>query len=315
MAELGEVCVLIPTLDEEETIGSVIDGFRAEGFDEILVMDGNSTDDTRAIAADRGARVEIQTGSGKGQAVREALSLVESEYVLLVDGDGTYRPEDASAMLEPMLEREAKHVIGNRFANMEPGAMTWLNRVGNRLINWAFQAIHGEDFRDILSGYRAFKLNSARGIPLSAEGFGIEAEFAVECVKNDIDTAVVPITYRSRPADSDANLRPFRDGAVIVVTLYQLARTNNPLFYFGSIGLVSMLTGGFVATYVGIEWFAFGVSHEVLAIAAAFGLLFGMQFVMFGVLSDMILAVFREQTQRFESSKGENRSDRPEETS
>lgn len=298
MSGFGEVSVLIPTLDEAETIGEVVDGFREQGFENVLVMDGHSSDGTPEIAAKRCARVEVQSGDGKGQAVREALSLIDTEYVLLVDGDGTYRASDAPAMLDPLLTGDAEHVVGNRFANLEAGAMTRLNKFGNRLINWAFQAIHGEDFGDILSGYRAFTLDSARKIPLSAEGFGIETELAVECVKNDIETAVVPITYRARPSESEPNLRPFRDGAIIVLTLYRLARTNNPLFYFGSLGLVSMLTGGFVGAYVGIEWFVYGISHEVLAIVAAFGLLFGVQLVMFGVLSDIILALFREQTRR-----------------
>lgn len=298
MPEPGDVCVLIPTLNEAETIGDVITGFRSLGLDNILVMDGNSRDETRDLAEANGARVVTQSGLGKGQAIREALQLIDTEYVLLVDGDGTYRPEDASQMLAPLDEDGVEHVIGDRFAGMEPRSMTRLNRVGNRLINWAFQSIHGEDFGDILSGYRAFTLESARRIPLAADGFGIETELAVECVKHDIETAVVPITYQARPTESEPNLRPFRDGAIIILTLYRLARTNNPLFYFGSAGLVSMLTGGFVGVYVGIEWFVYGVSHEVLAIVAAFGLLFGVQLVMFGVLSDMILAIFREQTRR-----------------
>lgn len=295
MPEYGDVCVLIPTLNEAETIGGVITGYRSQGLDNILVIDGNSRDKTRDIAEGEGARVVTQSGSGKGQAIREALQLIDTEYVLLVDGDGTYRPDDASRMLAPLDEDGVEHVIGDRFAGMEPGAMTRLNKFGNRIINWAFQSIHGEDFGDILSGYRAFTVESARRIPLSAEGFGIETEFAVECVKNDIETTVVPITYRARPTDSEANLRPFRDGTIIILTLYRLARTNNPLFYFGSLGLVSMLIGGFVGGYVGIEWFVYSVSHEVLAIVAAFGLLFGVQLVMFAVLSDIILALFREQ--------------------
>lgn len=297
MPDYGDVCVLIPTLNEEETIGEVIEGFQEEGLDNILVMDGRSTDDTRDIALGHDARVKQQTGSGKGQAVREALSLISSDYVLLVDGDGTYQPSDAHTILAPLVNGRVEHVIGDRFADMEPGAMTRLNRVGNRLINWVFQFVHGQDVGDVLSGYRAFTLESANRSLLTADGFGIEAELAVECVKNGIETAVVPITYRARPSGSEANLRPFRDGSIIVLTLYRLAKTNNPLFYFGMAGVFSFLTGIGVGLYVGVEWVTRGVSHDVLATVAAFGILFGVQLVMYGVLSDMILALFREQRQ------------------
>jgi dolichol-phosphate mannosyltransferase len=299
----GDVCVLIPTLDEAETIAEVIDGLHDQGYENVLIIDGGSTDGTGDIAHEHGARVERQSGSGKGSAVREALSTIDAEYVLMLDGDGTYRAEDADAMLEPLRSDRAEHVIGDRFADMEPDAMPRLNRAGNRLINRAFAFIHGRDLVDITSGYRAFTRTAAERFHLTATGFGIETEFAVECVKRDIDTEIVPITYRSRPAGSDTNLRPIRDGAVILVTLYRLAKTNNPLFYFGSVGVLSLLLGGTVGAYVGVEWVTRGISHEVLAVVAGVSVIFGVQLLMFGVLSDMMLSLHREQLRRIERSE------------
>jgi len=300
MADRGDVCVLIPTYNEAETIGPVLEGFRDHGFEHLLVIDGGSTDDTVEIATAAGARVEQQSGTGKGQAVREAVrEHVEQPYVLMADGDLTYRPADADAMLEPLLSGAAEHVIGNRFADMQPGAMTRLNQVGNRIINRGFAVIHGRGLTDILSGYRAFTTASFRRFDLSEDGFGIETELAVECVKHKVSTAVVPITYKPRPGESETNLRPFRDGGRILVTLYKMAKTNNPLFYFGSVGLLSTLTGILLAAYVAYDWFVNGVSHEVIALGGAAGILFGIQLLMFGVLSDMIVTLNREQTRQF----------------
>jgi len=300
MAEYDDVCVLVPTYNEAETIAGVVEGFRAEGFESVLVIDGGSTDGTRELAREAGARVVEQTGSGKGQAIREALALVDQEYVLMADGDGTYRPDQADRMVEPLLDGEADHVIGDRFADMQPGAMSRLNRVGNRLINGAFRVIHGRDFGDILSGYRAFSRDSVRRFMLTADGFGIETEMAVECAKHGVETAVVSITYEARPEDSETNLNPFRDGAVIILTLYQMAKTNNPLFYFGSVGLASTLVGVVLAAFVAVEWVTRNVSHEVIAVVAGVAVLFGVQLLMFGVLSDLIVTVNREQTRQFE---------------
>ncbi|MGM0591598.1 MAG: S-layer glycoprotein N-glycosyltransferase AglJ [Halobacteriota archaeon] len=300
MTDSRDVCVLIPTLDEAETIGPLISDFHESGFDDVLVIDGNSSDDTQEIARDHGARVVEQTGDGKGQAVREAVEEhIDAEYVLMLDGDGTYLADDAEAMLEP-LDDGYEHVVGNRFADMRPGAMTTLNKLGNRLINRAFAFIHGEDFGDILSGYRAFKRESFEDFTLSADGFGIETELAVECAKRGVPTAVVPITYLPRPSGSSTNLHPVRDGGIIFLELYRRAKTNNPLFYFGSVGLASSLVGMTLAIYVGVEWFVQRVSHEVLAVVAAFAILFGIQLLMFGVLSDMILSFHREQMRKLE---------------
>jgi dolichol-phosphate mannosyltransferase len=300
MVDEDAVCVLVPTLDEAETIGDVIDGLQDHGYENVLVIDGGSSDGTVEIARDHGARVEHQTGSGKGAAIREALSLIESEYVLMLDGDGTYRPADADAMLEPLWEGRAGHVIGNRFADMETDAMPRLNQLGNRMINRAFAFVHGRNLVDITSGYRAFTMESVESFRLRSTGFGIETELAVECVKHDVRTEIVPITYRARPDESDTNLRPVRDGAVILITLYRLAKTNNPLFYFGSLGIVSLLFGSGLGIYVGVEWFMRSVSHEVLAVVAGVSILLGIQLLMFGVLSDMILSLHREQIRRLE---------------
>ncbi len=295
-----EVCVLIPTYNEAETIGDVVERFRAEGFEHVLVIDGDSTDGTRDRAATAGARVETQSGSGKGQAVREAVGLTDRPVVLMVDGDSTYRPEEADRMLEPLFEGNAEHVIGDRFAKMEPGAMTRLNRLGNRLINQAFSFIHGRNLRDILSGYRAFTRDSFRRLTLTADGFGIETELAVECMKHDVRTEVVGITYEPRPDESETNLRPFRDGGNIAVRLYQMAKTNNPLFYFGSIGVVSAAIGTLLAAFVAYDWFVRGIGHNVLALAAGVALLFAVQLVMFGVLSDLIVTANQRQTRQLE---------------
>jgi dolichol-phosphate mannosyltransferase len=300
MTAREDVCVLLPTLDEAETIGDVVGGFREQGYENVLVVDGRSTDGTRRVAEEAGARVLTQSGSGKGQAVREGVAHVDAPVVLMADGDGTYDPSDADAMVEPIIEGRAEHVIGDRFHRMADDAMPKLNRVGNGLVNRAFAFVHGRDLVDILSGYRAFTRESFDRLRLRADGFGIETELAVECVKHGVPTEVVGVRYRSRPAGSETNLHPVKDGARIYLTLFRLAKTNNPLFYFGSVGVLALCAGLAVGAYVGYDYLANGISHEALAVVSASGILLGVQLLMFGVLSDVIVAVNREQTRRIE---------------
>ncbi|AFK19286.1 S-layer glycoprotein N-glycosyltransferase AglJ [Haloferax mediterranei ATCC 33500] len=307
--DYADVCVLVPTYNEAETIAEVVADYRDEGFGNVLVVDGDSTDRTRELAEEAGARVVVQSGDGKGQAVREAVEKhVETKYVLMLDGDGTYEPTDAPKMLEPLGEGY-EHVIGDRFADMRSGAMTTLNRIGNQIINRAFALIHGQDFGDILSGYRAFTRESFLQMTLTSDGFGIETEMAVECAKRGIETTVVPTTYYPRPDGSDTNLHPIRDGGIIFLELYRRAKTNNPLFYFGSVGLASTATGLGLAAYVAYEWVVRTVSHEVIAVVSAAGILFGVQLLMFGVLSDLILSLHREQMKRIQDLEGESSDD------
>ncbi len=301
-----DVCVLIPTLNEAATIGDVIDGFHEEGFTNVVVVDGDSEDETQEIARERGAGVIVQSGDGKGQAVREAVQYLDVPYVLMVDGDGTYDPADAHTMLEP-LSRGYEHVIGNRFADMDDDAMKALNGFGNRMINRAFRFIHGADYDDILSGYRAFTVESFERLSLDSDGFTIETELAVECVKHGVETTVVPISYSARPEESETNLHPIADGGTIILALYSLAKTNNPLFYFGSLGLTGILTGGFLAFYVLWRWLQYGIGHEILALVSAAAILVGVQLLMFGVLSDMLVTLHREQRRRLEQITREAR--------
>ncbi|PHQ39524.1 glycosyltransferase, TIGR04182 family [Halorubrum persicum] len=301
MSEYDDVCVLLPTMDEVETVARVVEAFRDAGLDEVLVIDGGSADGTQEAAREAGARVVEQSGRGKGQAVREAVrDHIEARYVVMADADATYDAGDAEAMLDPLLSGEADHVIGNRFADMRPGAMTRLNRIGNRIINASFRVIHGESYRDILSGYRAFTRESFRRLHLTADGFGIETEMAVECVKDQQSVAVVPITYRERPGGSATNLHPVRDGGVIFLELYRKAKTNNPLFYFGSLGAVLTGAGALMTGYVLYDWVVNRITHEIISIGAVGAAVLGIQLLIFGFLADMILSLHREQVARYE---------------
>jgi len=289
----ADVCILIPTLNEAATIGELIKDFKKEGFSNIFVIDGNSGDGTAQIAEAEGAKVVLQTGKGKGQAMIQAFELIESPYVIMVDGDGTYLAREAPSLLEPVLKGQADHVIGNRLEKYSPGAFTRLNLVGNRLINMLFDIAYNVQLRDILSGYRAFTLESIRELELNKTGFEIETEISVECVLKKQRVEEVPITYLPRSKQGATKLNPVKDGIKIGSTIYRLAKVHNPMFYFGIIGFVFILAGLFTGTYVVVEWFN-NITHVLLSVLTTLLIIFGLQMFIFGMLSDLIVTLHRQ---------------------
>jgi len=289
-----EVCILIPTLNEAPTIGGVVKEFKALGYNHILVIDGKSSDNTVKFAREAGANVRTQSGKGKGNAIIEAFEVIEQPYILMLDGDGTYSARDAEKMLTPLF-LGFDQVIGDRLINAEEGSFSRLNLFGNHMLNMLFKIAHSRDLHDILSGYRAFTRMAIQQMHLTEKGFEIETEISVESVRNGQRVMVVPIKYSMRPGTA-TKLSPFHDGIKIVSTIYRLARVNNPMFYFGMMGIFTSLLGFLVGVYVLLEWLnpAGHIEHIPLTILTVLLIVVGIEIFMFGMISDMLLVFHRE---------------------
>lgn len=280
------VQIIIPTLNEEESIGNVIDGFKRLGYDDILVIDGNSTDRTREIAKEKGAKVVVQSGKGKGQAIAEAFQIADGDVVVLIDGDGTYLPEDAEKLIEPIRRGIADHVIGNRLENFEKGAFTRLNLIGNKILNAIFRFFYGIELRDVLSGYRALKKDVYKSIELKKHGFEVEVEMTVETLAKGFRIVEVPIRYVKRAGRTKLN--PLKDGLKIGWAIYNLLIRFSPARFFLLFGMILIFFGLIVGAYVIYEWFRH-VSHDLLAVLTTLLIVSGLQIILFGMISDFVL--------------------------
>ena len=289
-----DICILIPTLNEEESIESVVKEFRALSFENILVVDGHSTDATFARAKKAGARVILQSGRGKGQALKEVFEMIDEKYILLIDGDGTYLPSEAIRLLEPVLNGKADHVVGNRLVNIKGGSLNRLNMFGNRIINRFFVLIYRIHLNDILSGYRAFTSEGIRRLDLSMPGFEIESEITIQSVKKGLRIFEVPITYMPRPAGTKTKLHPFRDGLKIVLTIFRMAKTENPMFFFGLIGSFFGAAGFLIGLYVVRDWLVWRIDHIPLTILTALLIIVGIQLFLIGLLGDVMASMHQE---------------------
>jgi dolichol-phosphate hexosyltransferase len=292
-----EVRILIPTLNEAPTVGGLIREFKILGFNNILIVDGNSSDGTPDTARSEGADVLLQTGKGKGNAIIEAFARIKEPYILMLDGDGTYSPEDAERMLAP-LANGYDHVIGDRLIPENTIAFSRLNFYGNQILNKIFKLAHSRYLNDILSGYRAFRRDAIAQMHLTESGFEIETEISVEAVRSRQQIAIIPISYVKRPG-TVTKLNPFHDGFKITTTIYRLARMNNPMFYFGLIGVIMIIGGLGIGIYVILEWLRH-IEHLPLTLLTVLLIVVGFEIFMFGVISDMLLAYHREMIQELQ---------------
>jgi len=295
-----DVCILIPTLNEAKNIKKLITEFQKMGYENILVIDGHSTDGTHKIARGAGANVILQEGTGKGSALKEAFKYIQSPYTIMIDGDGTYEPRDMLKFLKP-LQYGVDHVIGNRFEDYEKGAFTRFNLFGNRIMNKLFGFAYGRWLNDILTGYRGFNMRSIKELELNEKGFGIEAEMTAETIKKDFTIQEIPITYLRRRGDP-TKLHPIKDGIRIATTIFKLAKLHNPLFYFGIIGLATTLAGTLLGVYIVHEWLK-NIEHIPLTILATLLIMGGIQVFIFGLLGDLIVTLHRETLRRIQEKK------------
>jgi len=287
------VCILIPTLNEGKTIGKLVTAYRTLGFTDVLVIDGHSTDDTATAAQAAGARVVLQSGKGKGTAVQQAFGMIDKDITVMVDGDGTYLPQEVDRLIEPIANGTADHVLGNRFANYGKGAFTKLNHFGNKMLNNMFNFAYHVRLNDILTGYHAFNRKALHMVNLNQSGFGIEAELAIECLKKDLRMCEVPITYLAREDGAPTKLNPLNDGFKIGYTIYKLGKTYNPMLYMNIISIVIFIIGLVIGVFVVIEQLR-GIPHNQLAILTALFIIAGIQIFIFGYIIDMIVQMQRE---------------------
>jgi len=284
---------VIPTLNEEKTIYEVITAFPRKLFNKsihVLVVDGNSTDETVRLAKRAGAQVILQKTRGKGVAMKEGAEAVKSEICVFIDGDGTYLPTEVDRVVKPILEDKADMVIGSRFeGEIEKGAITWINRLGNKIFNFIIRRSTGAKITDMLSGYRAIKGKCLDELVLLSKNFEIETEITLESYMNGQRIMEVPVTYKKR-IGTRSKLRPFRDGIKILRSILFFVMNSRPLFFFSIIASAFFLFGLYPAMYVLVEKITLGEIYHIPSIILA-SLLFtsGAIVLIFGLMAELVV--------------------------
>jgi glycosyltransferase involved in cell wall biosynthesis len=228
LAAFKKVAVVIPCYNEEASIAEVVaklplDALATHGLRvTVYVVDNNSSDNTAAVAKKTGAIVVHEPKQGKGNALRTGFNKVaaDTDYVVMLDGDCTYCPEEILRMVEPLRSDFCDVVVGSRLGGrLQPASMSKFNLLGNRLFTMGVRLLYGANVTDVLTGYFAWKKPALDKLKLhiKSPGFAVEMEMITKMARLGFQMTSVPISYQPRTGQS--SLHPLKDGFRILKML------------------------------------------------------------------------------------------------
>ena len=189
------VTVVIPTRNEEGLIAEIIDAARPYAA-EILVVDGHSTDRTREIASAKGARVVLDGGRGKGEALRLSFTEARHDILVFIDADGSHEPNDIPRLVAPIREGHAELVIASRTRGgsdeLHGTAEQLLRYIGSQLIMLAINYRWRVRLTDSQNGFRALRRDVARALRLRSNLTTIEQEMLMCALRRGCRVVEVP---------------------------------------------------------------------------------------------------------------------------
>jgi dolichol-phosphate mannosyltransferase len=249
LSELNTLAtIVIPTFNEQEAIGKVLDELFSIGLKNILVVDGYSSDGTPYTAKKYPISVIFQHGKGKTGALKTAFEKVKTPYMIVMDGDFTYDPSCIHRFLEHMQSYD--QIIGVR--NLEDKKnMSAVHKLGNKIINKTFNALMGTSLSDVCSGMYVLRTESVKDMDLLSTGFDVEAEIVAQIASTGRVTEV-PINYRERIGKQ--KLSTWKHGFKILNTILKLGMTYRPSVVYSIIVSITSLLGIGILANTAIEW-------------------------------------------------------------
>jgi glycosyltransferase involved in cell wall biosynthesis len=284
-----EISVVLPCLDEAETLADVI--FQVKNYAEksglaveIIVADNGSIDGSQEIARLNGATVIDVPLKGYGSAIRSGIEAASNNFIIMGDADGSYALDDLSLFLDS-LNQGADLVMGNRFAGgIQPGAMPWLHKyIGNPILSWIgrlFFKIHIYDFH---CGMRAVRRNAILGLKLKTNGMEYATEKVVKASLKGLIIKEVPTILKPDGRTRAPHLRTWRDGWRHLIFL--LAASPRWLFLYPGIFLFAVGLAGMFATALGsihVVNLQLGLNTYFFSLALA---LVGLQTILISILA------------------------------
>lgn len=211
--------VVIPTLNEAMNLPWVLQRMPSY-VDEVVIVDGRSTDETVRVA--RSLRLDVvvvaETKKGKGVAMRAGFAAAMGDIIVMLDADGSMDPREIGWFLAP-LQHDYDFVKGSRYVTGGGSEdITWLRSMGNRTLTQLANTVLHSNYSDLCYGYIAFRRECLEVLELASDGFEIETELIVRAARAGLRIAEVPSNELTR-ISGDSHLRTFRDGWRVLHTL------------------------------------------------------------------------------------------------
>lgn len=289
MADNHAIAVLLPAHNEAVAIGAVVSAFRAALTDAaIYVYDNNSRDATAQVARDAGAIVRSEPRQGKGHVVRRMFADIDADIYIMCDADDTYDAAAAPALVARMIADNLDMVVASRAA-ISDTAYRPAHEFGNWMLTGLVRLIFGDEFRDMLSGYRVFSRRFVKSFPVMSGGFEIETELTIHALELELPVAEVATRFKERPAGSVSKLNTISDGVRILWMILALLKQERPLQVFAGAGGLLMITSLLVAWPLLPEYLATGLVPRLpTALLATSLMLLGWLCVMNGLILDTV---------------------------
>ena len=216
----ARVSVIIPTLNEAANLPHVFARLPFHELFEVIVVDGNSTDDTVTVARELfpAVRIVLQDDRGKGNALACGFAAARGDIIVMLDADGSTDPAEIPAYLD-RLYAGADFAKGSRFmAGGGSADITPLRRLGNRCLNAVVNVLYGTSYTDLCYGYNAFWSEVLPVIDVTCAGFEVETLINVRIAKAGLAVAEVPSVEAER-IHGVSKLHPVRDGLRVLRTI------------------------------------------------------------------------------------------------
>ena len=266
------IAVLLPCYNEEAAVAQTVAGFRAALPDAaIYVYDNNSRDRTGEVARAAGAIVRAERVQGKGAVVRRMFADVDADIYVMADGDATYDPAAAPAMVARLVDEQLDMVVGAR-VHQAADAYRRGHVFGNRLMTGILARLFGRTFTDIFSGYRVFSRRFVKSYTALSTGFEIETDISVHALELRMPVAEMETPYHPRPEGSASKLSTYSDGWRILRTIVTLYRIERPLLFFGIIGAALALAAVVLGIPLAVTYMQTGLVPRFPTAIAATGL-------------------------------------------
>lgn len=204
-----EISVVIPTMNEGRTIGSVIDGLSYLSPKEIIVVDTNSSDGTKEIARSKGATVIEEPMRGYGRAYKAGLAKCTGEIIVCLDGDGTYPVEIVGPLIDLLYIDEVNFISCDRMTLRTTNSYTTLHLIGNKILNLAISILYGYRLYDSQSGMWIFRNQFLRKSLNLSNGMSFSQEIKIEALREG-KLIEIPIKYGVRI--TKPKLNTWKDG-------------------------------------------------------------------------------------------------------